>query len=218
MKLTSRDRERLKGVHPDLIRVVERAAEISDRPFTILEGVRTLARQKKLKAEGATTTLNSRHLTGHAVDIAPLDENGKATFSWPPFYPLAKVIKQAAKEVGVPITWGGDWKKFVDGPHWELPWKVYPAQAPQAEARDEKPLTPTMNTLSNSRIIQGSAASAAGGVALLGDFADNLMKADSTLSAGTWLGLVACVLILAGAAYAIYARWDDAGRPLPGND
>jgi peptidoglycan LD-endopeptidase CwlK len=217
MKLTSRDREKLKGVHPDLIRVVERAAAISDRPFTILEGVRSLARQKKLKAEGASTTLNSRHLTGHAVDIAPLDA-GKVSWAWPLYYPLAKIIKQAAKDVGVPLEWGGGWKKFPDGPHWQLPWKQYPAEALQQEARSEKPIDPPKNTLANSRIIQGSAASAAGGVALLGEFSDNLMKADSTLSAGTWLGLVACVLILAGAAYAIYARWDDAGRPLPGND
>jgi peptidoglycan L-alanyl-D-glutamate endopeptidase CwlK len=218
MKLSSRDRERLKGVHPDLIRVVERAAALTDRPFTVLEGVRTLARQKKLKAEGASTTLNSRHLTGHAVDIAPLDDSKKVSWAWPLYNPLAKTIKKAAKEEGVPIEWGGDWKKFPDGPHWQLPWKQYPAEAPSQEARAEKPIDPPKNTLANSRIVQGSAVSAAGGAAVMADMADSLMKADGTLSAGTWIGIVAGALIIAGALYALYARWDDAGRPLPGKD
>ena len=213
MKLTPKDREKLKGLHPDLIKIIERAAEISDRPFVLLEGKRTLARQKQLLAQGATTTLNSRHLTGHAIDIAPLDKKGQASFAWPLYYPLAKIIKQAAKEVGVPIVWGGDWKKFVDGPHWELPWKVYPAKPKQEEAAEQKPLQPKLNTMANSRIVQGSAVSAAGGAAVMADMADSLMKADGTLSAGTWIGIVAGVLIIAGALYALYARWDDAGRP-----
>lgn len=213
MRLTPKDREKLKGLHPDLVKVIERAAEISDRPFVLLEGKRTLARQKQLLAQGATTTLNSRHLTGHAIDIAPLGPNGKVSWDWPLYYPLAKIIKQAAKEVGVPFEWGGDWKKFPDGPHWQLPWKQYPAQAKQPEAREQPPMNPTKNTLANSRIVQGSAVSAAGGAAVMADMADSLMKADGTLSAGTWIGIVAGVLIIAGALYALYARWDDAGRP-----
>lgn len=213
MKLTPKDRERLKGVHPDLVRVIERAAEITDCPFCILEGKRTLARQKKLFEQGATKTLNSRHLTGHAIDVAPLDKKGQASFSWPLYYPLAKIIKQAAKEVGVPIVWGGDWKGFVDGPHWELPWKTYPATPKQPEAAEQKPMEPKLNTMANSRIVQGSAASAVGGAAVMADMADSLMKADGTLSTGTWIGIVAGCLIIAGALYALYARWDDAGRP-----
>lgn len=213
MKLSPKDRERLKGVHPDLVRVVERAAEITDCPFVVLEGKRTLARQKQLLAQGATTTLNSRHLTGHAIDIAPLDKKGQASWSWPLYYPLAKVIKQAAKEENVPLEWGGDWKKFPDGPHWQLPWKQYPAEAKQAEAREQPPMNPQKNTLANSRIVQGSAVSAAGGAAVMADMADSLMKADGTWSTGTWIGIVAGCLIIAGAIYALYARWDDAGRP-----
>lgn len=213
MKLTPKDREKLKGVHPDLVRVVERAAAITDCPFVVLEGRRTLARQKQLLKQGATTTLNSRHLTGHAVDIAPLDKKGQASWSWPLYYPLAKIIKQAAKEENVPLEWGGDWKKFPDGPHWQLPWKQYPAEPKQAEAAEQPPMNPTKNTLANSRIVQGSVASAAGGAAVMADMADSLMKADGTLSAGTWIGIVAGVLIIAGALYALYARWDGAGRP-----
>lgn len=217
MKLSAKDRERLKGVHPDLVRVVERAAEITDRPFVILEGRRTLARQKQLLAQGATTTLNSRHLTGHAVDIAPLDTKGKESFSWPLYYPLAKIMKQAAKDVGVSIVWGGDWKDFLDGPHWELPWKIYPATPKQPEAAEQKPMEPKLNTIGNSRIVKGSSAAAVGGLAVTADLADSLMKADSTLSAGTWLGIAACILILVGALYALYAKWDDLGRPKLGS-
>ena len=213
MKLSPKDRERLRGVHPDLVRVIERAAEISDRPFVLLEGKRTLARQKQLLAQGATTTLNSRHLTGHAIDLAPLDKKGQASFAWPLYYPLADIIERAAKECSVPIEWGGRWKKFPDGPHWQLPWKAYPATPKQAEAAEQPPLDPKLNTLANSRIVQGAGTAAVGGVAVTADLADSLMKADGTLSAGTWLGLAACALILVGAAYALYARWDDAGRP-----
>jgi peptidoglycan L-alanyl-D-glutamate endopeptidase CwlK len=117
---------KLTGVHPDLVKVVKRAIEITPVDFQVLEGLRSLARQKQLLAQGATTTLRSRHLTGHAVDIAPLI-NGKVSWSWPHYYPLAEAIKKAAAEVGVSIEWGGDWKTFKDGPHWQLPTAKYPA-------------------------------------------------------------------------------------------
>jgi peptidoglycan L-alanyl-D-glutamate endopeptidase CwlK len=73
----------------------------------------------------ASQTLNSRHLTGHAVDVAPV-YNGKISWDWPLYYVLADCIKTAAKLVDVPIEWGGDWKRAKDGPHWQLPWKEYP--------------------------------------------------------------------------------------------
>lgn len=121
----TRSLQRLVGVHPDLVKVMRRAIEISDLDFTVLEGRRTLARQKQLLKEGATTTLNSRHITGHAVDIAPLI-GGKVRWDWPLYNRLALIVKQAAKDVNVPVEWGGDWKKFKDGPHWQLPRKGYP--------------------------------------------------------------------------------------------
>lgn len=115
----------LKGVHPHLQAVMLKAIGDSDLDFTVLEGKRTLARQKTLLAQGATKTLNSRHLTGHAVDVAPL-VNGKVSWDWPLYYRLEKAIKAAAKILKVPIEWGGDWRTFKDGPHWQLPFKEYP--------------------------------------------------------------------------------------------
>ena len=123
--LGARSLLRLEGVHPDLVRVVKRAAATSDLDFTVLEGLRTPERQRELMKQGATKTLNSRHLTGHAVDLAPM-LGGKVSWDWPLYHRLAKIVKAAAAAEGVPIQWGGDWRTFKDGPHWELPWKQYP--------------------------------------------------------------------------------------------
>lgn len=123
--LGQRSLSRLEGVHPDLVRVVKKAAAMSPLDFTVLEGLRTLDRQRQLMASGATRTMNSRHLTGHAVDIAPMI-GGTVRWDWPLYHQLAAVVKDAAKAENVPIQWGGDWRTFKDGPHWELPWKFYP--------------------------------------------------------------------------------------------
>jgi peptidoglycan L-alanyl-D-glutamate endopeptidase CwlK len=106
--------------------VVKRAIEITPVDFRVLEGLRSLARQKKLKAAGASTILNSRHITGHAIDFAALSD-GQVDWSWPLYGRIGAAFKQAAKEKGVPILWGGDWKSFKDGGHVELPRKSYPA-------------------------------------------------------------------------------------------
>lgn len=123
--LGQRSLSRLEGVHPDLVRVVKKAAAMSSLDFTVLEGLRTQARQKQLMELGATKTMNSRHLTGHAVDLAPM-VGGTVRWDWPLYHQLAVIVKDAAKTENVPIQWGGDWKSFKDGPHWELPWKQYP--------------------------------------------------------------------------------------------
>lgn len=123
--LGQRSLSRLEGVHPDLVRVVKRAAATSPLDFTVLEGLRTLDRQKQLMGLGATKTMNSRHLTGHAVDLAPM-VGGTVRWDWPLYHQLAAIVKAAAKAENVPIQWGGDWRTFKDGPHWELPWKSYP--------------------------------------------------------------------------------------------
>jgi peptidoglycan L-alanyl-D-glutamate endopeptidase CwlK len=125
-KLSARSLERLNGVHADLVKVAERAISITSVDFVVLEGRRTLERQRQLLAQGRSQTLNSRHLTGHAVDIAPL-ENGQPVWDWPAYNRLAEVIKQAARDVGVTVEWGGDWTSFRDGPHWQLPVATYPA-------------------------------------------------------------------------------------------
>ena len=116
---------RLQGIHPDLVKVVERAIQLTEVDFTVLEGLRTKERQAQLLKAGATTTMNSRHLTGHAVDLGAL-VGGKVRWDWPLYYKIADAMKAASAELGIPIEWGGDWKKFKDGPHWQLPFKVYP--------------------------------------------------------------------------------------------
>lgn len=123
--LGARSKTRLNGLHKDLVAVVERAIEITGVDFTVLEGMRTLARQKKLVASGASTTLNSRHLTGHAVDLGAYVD-GTVRWDWPLYHAIAKAMKQAAEELDVELEWGGDWKSFPDGPHFQLSWKAYP--------------------------------------------------------------------------------------------
>lgn len=121
----ARSRARLTGVHPDLVRVVERALTYSPHDFTITEGLRTVARQRELKAAGASQTMNSRHITGHAIDFAVL-VGGKVRWDWPLYGQVAEAFKRAAKELNVPIIWGGDWKSLRDGPHVELDRRKYP--------------------------------------------------------------------------------------------
>lgn len=134
MKLTAKDEAHLKRVHPDLARVIRRAAAMwphKDQEFFITCSIRSLEEQRRLLAAGATRTLNSRHLPGkknglsHAVDLA-IRLNGKLKWDWPLFVQMAKTVKAAAKAEKVPIIWGGDWVSFRDGPHFELPRNLYP--------------------------------------------------------------------------------------------
>lgn len=124
--LTARDRLRLVGVHPDLVRVVERAARDGTK-FRVIEGLRTMDRQAELVRAGKSQTMRSRHLTGHAVDLAALDEAGRVTWARPAYEALAAQVKAAAAAEGVSVEWGGDWRSFFDGPHFQLPWSAYPA-------------------------------------------------------------------------------------------
>lgn len=130
MILNTTSHQRLRGVHPDLVRVVRRcAAEWADPEtgFIVTQGLRTLKEQKLLKAKGASRTLRSRHLTGHAVDLA-VSVQGQVRWDWPLYAKLAKAMKEAAKKEKVPLEWGGDWTSFKDGPHFQLPWAKYPAK------------------------------------------------------------------------------------------
>jgi len=104
---------RLRGVHPDLVRVVKLALELSEIDFTVLEGVRTIERQKELVAAGASRTMNSRHLTGHAVDLGAM-VGGQVRWDWPLYHEIARAMKQAAKELGVDLEWGGVWDKTLN--------------------------------------------------------------------------------------------------------
>lgn len=111
--------ERLSTVKPELQSVVKRAIELSSVDFRVIEGIRTLERQQYLLKKGATRTLKSKHLTGDAVDLAPVID-GQVSWDWQYFFPIEKAMKQASKELDVAIEWGGDWKTFKDGPHWQL--------------------------------------------------------------------------------------------------
>ena len=131
----SRSLTSLQGIHPDLRRVMDRALQDAPFAFVVTEGLRTIERQRELVRIGASKTLNSRHLTGHAVDLVPfvdIDKDGKVEaeemYSWPLYYKLAPVIKAAAAKEKVALIWGGDWRSFKDGPHWELDRRVYPAK------------------------------------------------------------------------------------------
>lgn len=119
-KLSQRSIDRLNGVHPDLASVVKLAIERSEVDFMVTEGLRSKERQKELVAAGASKTMNSRHITGHAVDLAAY-VNG-IRWDWPLYEKIAKAMKQAAYELNIKIEWGGDWKSFKDGPHFQIPW------------------------------------------------------------------------------------------------
>lgn len=124
-RFSARSRNSLKGVHPDLVKVAERALELSPVDFMVTEGLRSVTRQKELFAAKATRTMNSRHLTGHAIDVAAW-VGGGVRWDWPLYAVISAAFKQAALERGVPLIWGGDWKTFKDGPHFELDRKAYP--------------------------------------------------------------------------------------------
>ena len=124
-KLSRRSLERLQKVHPDLVRVVMRAIQLTEVDFGVTEGVRTIEKQREYVAKGASKTMNSRHITGHAVDLVAYF-GAEVRWDWPLYHKIAAAMKLAAKELGVAIVWGGDWASFPDGPHFELDRKVYP--------------------------------------------------------------------------------------------
>ena len=128
--LGHRSKQRLKGVHPDLVKVVEKAIQLTTVDFTVLEGVREAVRQKKLFESGASQTMNGRHIPGadgfaKAVDLGAWVDD-QVDWSWPLYHKIAAAMKEAAKQVDVPIEWGGDWRNFRDGPHFQLPRKTHP--------------------------------------------------------------------------------------------
>ena len=122
--LNKKSIDRLSGVHPDLVSVVKLAIELSEIDFQVIEGVRSKARQEQLFKAGASQTLNSRHLTGHAVDLAAL-VNDSIRWDWPLYFKIADAMKKASSQLKIKIVWGGDWRTFKDGPHFELSKEVY---------------------------------------------------------------------------------------------
>lgn len=151
-KLGDKSLAELNGVHTDLVAVVKLAIAYTEQDFAVHDGIRTKDEQRILYDNGASHTMFSRHITGHAVDLVPVI-NGKLRWEWPPIYRIAEAVRRAAIQLGTPVTWGGAWdinlsgtrdnpeklvneytnrrkalgsKVFLDGPHFELPKKDYP--------------------------------------------------------------------------------------------
>lgn len=124
-RLSRRSIDRMQGIHPDLERVVRRAITITPTDFGVTEGVRTIEKQREYFDSGASKTMNSRHLTGHAVDLVAYI-GASVSWAWPLYHRIADAMKEAARLEGVAIVCGADWKNFPDGPHFELDRKVYP--------------------------------------------------------------------------------------------
>jgi len=164
----SRSLKNLQGIHPDLRLVLDKALQDSPLDFVVIEGLRTKERQKQLVASGASQTMNSRHITGHAVDLLPIGPNGKPAFDWPLYNQLGPAVKKAADELGVELDWGGDWKKFKDGPHFELDRTAYPMGEWETKAKPPEERT----SAAQSTTVQASAvqivSGAGAGVAAVG--------------------------------------------------
>lgn len=124
--LSKRSQERLSGVHSDLQQMVRSAILTTEVDFAVLEGKRSLAKQKQLFQTGASQTMNSRHLTGHAVDLGAW-VGGEIRWDWPLYHKIYKAMNIAAFKHKITLEWGGNWKNFPDGPHFQLSWKDYPA-------------------------------------------------------------------------------------------
>lgn len=150
--LSARSERNLVGVHPDLKRVVRRALQLTTVDFGVVEGMRTITRQAELVKSGASQTMASRHLTGHAVDLMAY-VGDRASWELPLYDDIADAMRAAAKELQVPVRWGGAWsvadigkwygtmdsamhsyidsrrkageRPFIDGPHFELPAAQY---------------------------------------------------------------------------------------------
>jgi peptidoglycan L-alanyl-D-glutamate endopeptidase CwlK len=167
-KYSNRSLSNLYGVHPDLRRVIDRALKESPLDFIVIEGLRTKERQQQLVASGASKTLDSRHLTGHAVDLVPIGPNGKAAFDWPLYHRLGPAVKAAAEKEGVDLVWGGDWTSFKDGPHFELSRKTYSDKdwASKAAPPIERS-TPAQSTTVQASAVQ-IASGAGAGIAAVG--------------------------------------------------
>lgn len=201
-KLSNNSLSKLQGVHPDLVKVVKRAIQITSVDFTITEGLRSVERQRELLKQGATTTMNSRHLTGHAVDLAAL-VGGKISWDWPLYSKLASAMKQAAKELSIPIEWGGDWKTFKDGPHFQLPFSKYPKnQKFTPEIDSAKVHAPETVTSANTKALAATVAGPTTAVSIASEpvikAVDVLTSQQSELTSGDYVRIGLAIVIVIG--------------------
>ena len=99
-----RSKKRLKGVDTRLVNILNELIKIMD--VTIIEGVRSAKRQEELLKKGATKVKYSKHMDGKAVDLAPypIDWNDRDRFHY-----MGGMIRGIAKQLNIPVRWGGDW-------------------------------------------------------------------------------------------------------------
>lgn len=121
---SKRSKNNLEGVHPDLIVVVTYALVISKIDFAIIDGIRTVEEQRRLIEEGASWTMKSRHLTGHAIDVMAY-VRGRGSWVRAYYPPIADAMMKASQRFHIPIFWGGNWESY-DAGHFHLTWDAYP--------------------------------------------------------------------------------------------
>lgn len=118
-KFGTRSLKNMKGLHSDLLKVLNEAIKTPPFDFAVTDGFRTMAEQKKFVKEGKSKTLKSRHLSGKAVDVMCYVD-GKGTWRIPVYQKFAKHVLSCAKKLGIAIVWGGNWSSFPDYVHFEL--------------------------------------------------------------------------------------------------
>jgi len=218
-----RNTKALAGVMPELVQLFEAVAAKVDFDLYVVEGLRTKAKQATLVAKGASQTQNSRHLTGHAVDIAPFVA-GEIRWDWPLYNKLALVVKAEARRLGIKVTWGGDWKSLKDGPHWELDWKAYPVlkytaltndlvldDTPEHQPPPPEETPEAERKLSETRTVK--AATTTGAITVLGAAAEgSKYVTDIKDNVGEWITyapLIFSALALCGVGWIIWNRWQE---------
>ena len=144
-QLGKRSKDRLLGIDPRMVAVVEKAIIISEQDFSVICGMRTVEEQKALVAKGASQTMKSKHLEGLAVDLMAYIDGGRWELNL--YDEIADAVRKAAIELGVTVRWGAAWHKnlndwegtaedlmneyidlrrsqgrrpFIDGPHFEI--------------------------------------------------------------------------------------------------
>lgn len=192
MKLSERSRENLKGVHPDLVRLVQVVSLPPGYGAIVTEGMRTWKRQQELLAQGKSQTQNSRHLTGHAIDIA-VTKNGEVTWEFDAYKNAADAFKDASRTLGIPITWGGDWG-FKDGTHFQLDWEAYPVGTNQKTAK-------TSTTVAAATVGGGSVVLLPWLLDTLGEISDLVGAIPPGLA--TWLQATLAAAVI---GYIVYER------------
>lgn len=202
--LNERSVKNLAGVHPDLVRVVEQAVLACGVPIVVTEGLRTPERQAELKAAGKSWTLDSRHLTGHAVDLVDADNYG---YDIPDLDAIAKAMKASARELEIPIVWGGDWKTR-DTPHFELSREAYPASGVTMQTKIAETVG---NVASDRRVLSTTFGLAGAGVPVAAPFIPGIPDyiAATVSNASAWSKLATSidlrVLLIGGAVAGITA-------------